>query len=702
MSPRVNQANRFHSDPAAEAAGRMSSTSAVELVLKRVRLRARRRAAWLAYLQNGDGPSGEAVWGASLEACLDDRDTQEREAAWYGGSEALQPLNEELAQVELALAGSPGAGLHQLGSLFRLSEPEMDLLQACLALAVDPALATVYGYLQHSLARGYATEPFAARLFGHGRRSLWNPGGPLALWKLVVAGEAPPGEPCPLTMDPLVTDWLHGELRMDPALVGLLHFVEPRQPLEGWPVDAAVHSIQRVLDHGSSVRVLLTGAPWSGRRTFAATVAARFRIQTLSIDTSEVQDSDWPDIYMRSQRMAVLGGTALVWHGSRLDRSWSGTVAPAPIQFAACDLDQVVTPCDHVIDHPMEMPALTLDERRGLWKSALPESAAWPANELENLVTRYRLNTGDILSVGRRAPASAREAADFARELTRQRLGELGRLLDCPFTWEDLVVPDRLREGLEDFAFEARDRAAFWESPGARRLFPRGRGLVGLFGGPPGTGKTMAAQIIAADLALDLFRIDLAGVVSKYIGETAKHLNRIFARAARMNAVLLFDEADALFTRRTEVKDSHDRYANADTSYLLQLLEEYRGIVILASNKKQNIDPAFTRRVRYVFDFPRPDMAERRRIWHRIVGELCGAESLKRLEATIEALAGTVETSGAQIKNAVLASIFVSRRSREPLAMEHLLRGMERELAKEGRSLGPRERERLMRQDAKG
>ncbi|MDY0042648.1 MAG: ATP-binding protein [Desulforhabdus sp.] len=373
-------------------------------------------------------------------------------------------------------------------------------------------------------------------------------------------------------------------------------------------------------------------------------------------------------------------------------------MAPAPIQFVAYDLDQAVTPCDHVIDHHMEMPALTLDERRGLWKSALPESAAWPANELDNLVTRYRLNTGDILSVGRRAPASAREAADFARELTRQRLGELGRLLDCPFTWEDLVVPERLREALEDFAFEARDRAAFWESPGAQRLFPRGRGLVGLFGGPPGTGKTMAAQVIAADLALDLFRVDLAGVVSKYIGETAKHLNRIFARAARMNAVLLFDEADALFTKRTEVKDSHDRYANADTSYLLQLLEEYRGIVILASNKKQNIDPAFTRRVRYVLDFPRPDMAERRKIWHRIIGELCGTESLKRLEATIEALAGTVETSGAQIKNAVLASIFISRRSRDSLAMEHLLRGIERELAKEGRSLGPRERERLMAQ----
>jgi SpoVK/Ycf46/Vps4 family AAA+-type ATPase len=219
---------------------------------------------------------------------------------------------------------------------------------------------------------------------------------------------------------------------------------------------------------------------------------------------------------------------------------------------------------------------------------------------------------------------------------------------------------------------------------------------VALFSGPPGTGKTMAAQVIAADLELDLFRIDLATVVSKYIGETAKHLAQIFAQASRMNGVLLFDEADALFSKRTEVRDSHDRYANADTSYLLQLVEEYRGIVILATNKRQNIDAAFIRRVRYIFEFPRPDAAGRRRIWRQLIGELAGHETLSRLEATIEALATNIELSGAQIKNAVLASIFVSRRSREPLAMAHLLRGIERELGKEGRSLGSRELERLM------
>jgi SpoVK/Ycf46/Vps4 family AAA+-type ATPase len=302
-----------------------------------------------------------------------------------------------------------------------------------------------------------------------------------------------------------------------------------------------------------------------------------------------------------------------------------------------------------------------------------------------------------MVSVARRSPASAREAAGFARELTRYRLGELAQVLECPFTWSDLVVPDRLREILEDFTFEARDRSAFWDRNGARRLFPRGTGLVALFCGPPGTGKTMAAQVIAADLELDLFRIDLASVVSKYIGETAKHLSRIFSRASRMNAILLFDEADALFTKRTEVKDSHDRYANADTSYLLQLLEEYTGVVVLASNKRQNIDPAFIRRVRYVFEFPRPETAERRRIWRQVVGELSGHDTMQRLESTIETLAAHVQLSGAQIKNAVLASIFIARRGGEPLAMHHLLRGMEREMSKEGRSLATNEREKLIR-----
>jgi SpoVK/Ycf46/Vps4 family AAA+-type ATPase len=184
-------------------------------------------------------------------------------------------------------------------------------------------------------------------------------------------------------------------------------------------------------------------------------------------------------------------------------------------------------------------------------------------------------------------------------------------------------------------------------------------------------------------------------VVSKYIGETAKHLSEIFRRAERMSAVLLFDEADALFAKRTEVKDAHDRHANTDTSYLLQLLEEFRGIAFLTTNRKGNMDPAFVRRIRYIFDFPAPEARERRRIWGNVLTALADAETEASLRPTLDRLAGGTAVSGAQIKNAVLASVFIARRRGEPLSGAHLLAGLHRELSKEGRSVSPRERARI-------
>lgn len=688
-------------DAATEAAFHVNGASVLDLLLARVRLRARRRVAWLAHLRDGAGYGArtgiESGLGAGLAACLDDRDTPELEAGWHETSETMRPLNEVIAEVERALSGEPGERLRHLGNLFRLSETELDLLQTCLAVALDPSLAVVYGHLQMGPARSAATEPLAARLFGYGHRSLWNPGGPLAVWKLVHPGQAAQGDPPPLSVDPLIIEWLQGELRMDAVLTGRMRVVESKEPLSGWPVAEVAQAIQRAGGCGRIVRAVVAGPPSSGRKTFAAAVAARFRMRTLSVDTDGIEELDWPEIYTRAQRMAVLGSTALAWHGDAAGRRWPTAVIPAPMQFVACGRDETVMSCNHVMDHRIHLTSPTIEERRGLWRSNIPDSAAWPGAEFDKLVTRYRLDVGGIVSVARQGPSGAKEAAGLARELTRQSLGELGRLLECPFAWDDLVLPDRLLDGLKDFAFEACERAAFWENSSARRLFPRGRALAGLFGGPPGTGKTMAAQVIAAAIELDLFRVDLAGVVSKYIGETAKNLSQIFARASGMNAVLLFDEADALFSKRTDVKDAHDRHANADTSYLLQLLEEYRGIVILASNKKQNIDPAFIRRVRYVFEFPRPGAEERDSIWRKVTETLIGNAELRRLEKVVEVLALNVDLSGAQIKNAVLASIFIARRCREPMGLPHLLRGVERELAKEGRTLGPREREILTR-----
>lgn len=668
----------------------------LDLVVARVRLAARRRAAWLSYLRVQ--AAGESIHpDGVVVASLDHRDSPEAEWDWFEHAEDVRSINEELHQLEHVLEGKAGAGLHRLAELFRLSQPEMDLLHTCLAVVVDPSLGTAYAYLQNLAGCGYPTETLAARLFGYGRRSLWGPGCPLAVWQLVAQGDAGPGIPPPLSVDRVVVEWLQGELRMDVRLVGVVRLIEPRPPLQSWPLDVAIRRIRQELERDSGTRVLVTGPPSSGRRTFAAAVAAHFGIRALSVETSNIADADWGDVYMRAQRLAFLGGTALVWQGTGLNRIWPGNIATAPLQFVACDVDQTVPACEQISDSRIDLPLPNIEERRSLWSASVPESRVWPPQEFEALVVRYRLNPGDIVSIGRRNPISAREAAAFCREVTRHGLGELARPLDCPFEWDDLVVTDKLRESLEDFAFEARDRTSFWESARIRRLFPRGTGLVALFNGPPGTGKTMAAQVIAGDLQLDVVRVDLATVVSKYIGETAKHLARIFARAARMNAVLLFDEADALFSKRTDVKDSHDRYANTDTSYLLQLLEEYDGIVILATNKKQNIDPAFIRRMRYVLDFARPDAAERRTIWRKVTADLAGHESLTKLERTIELLATTVEVSGAQIKNAVLDAMFAARRKEEPLVMTHLIGGVERELSKEGRALGARERERLIR-----
>lgn len=683
------------SDAGIDRAG-LHGDTLLDLILTRVRLCARRRVAWLAHLA-GSSDSIEMEADAALIAALDDRDHPDAEGAWYASSAQLQPLNEAIDEVERTLMGEPGARLRELGVLFQLNAYELDTLQACLALAIEPALGTVCTHLQRHPARTYVTEPMVARLFGHGRCAVWTAASPLAAWGLVIPGDAPPGEPLPLTLDPLVIAWLQGELRVDPGLAGKVRTIEQQAPLPGWPVDATVRFMEQAMERVWAVRVQVCGSHASGRRSFAAAVAARFGMQTLSVDTSAVADADWPDVFMRAQRLAVLGGMALVWHGSGIHRRWPAAVVPAPVQFVASDADESLPACEYVTDHRVAMPALTLDERRSLWTSMLPDSAAWSDQARDTLATRYRLSVGDIAAVARHAPADAHQAAALACEQTRHRLGRLGLPLDCPFSWDDLVVPDRLRQALEDYTFEARDRVTFWESTSAQRLFPRGRGLSALFSGPPGTGKTMAAQVIAAELGLDLVRVDLAAVVSKYIGETAKHLNRIFAGAERMNAVLFFDEADALFSKRTDVKDYHDRHANSDTGYLLQLLEEHDGIVILASNRKQNIDAAFTRRMRYLLDFPRPEAVERRRILQRVIGELTSEDMRQRLATTIDTIAHHVELSGAQIKNAVLAALFIARCKQETLAMPHLIKGIERELGKDGRALTTHERERLQK-----
>jgi SpoVK/Ycf46/Vps4 family AAA+-type ATPase len=208
-----------------------------------------------------------------------------------------------------------------------------------------------------------------------------------------------------------------------------------------------------------------------------------------------------------------------------------------------------------------------------------------------------------------------------------------------------------------------------------------GKGVSALFVGPPGTGKTMAAEIIANELGLDMYKIDLSTVVSKYIGETEKNLSHIFQEAEQSNAILFFDEADALFGKRSEVKDSHDRYANIEINYLLQKMEEYEGIVIMASNYQKNIDEAFTRRLRFIIHIPFPDRNYRARIWRNIFP----AETPRSKDIEFDFLAGKLEISGGNIKNIALNAAFLAAENSGVINMKHIIRATKREFQKMGR-----------------
>lgn len=679
----------------------------LELVLQRVRLRATRRAAWLRKLWAEEGePGGKtAVTHAEMDTHLAGLDAPGAEAEWLATEPSVADLNRQLAEVEGMLAEDGTSRLADLQRIFGLSPEEMDLFQACLAQALDPSLGRVYAYLQDHAGRGYVSDDLAARLFGHGRAGLWHGSLPLARWELVQEREVGPGEPAVLTCDPTVRDWLQGRAFLDPALVGLAEVRPPMEPLANWPVNESAEFVERLIgtEPGVRVRVQIVGPPGSGRRTLAATIAERLGLAVLAVDTDRLAAEEWPRVYLRAQRHAYLDGLAPAWSGEQaLQQPWPQRVAAYPIQFLIRESIDTPKPQPGLIEHRIELKDLSLDERRRLWCRYIPSAVTWPADAFEGLVRRHRVTVGEIRDVARKAPTSAEQAAERVKEGGRERLGRLAQLMECPFTFDDLIVPERLREMLDDLVFEARERAAFWERPEARRLFPQGRGLLALFSGPSGTGKTMAAQVIAAELGLDLFRIDLAAVVSKYVGETSQNLERVLSRARHMDVVLLFDEADALFGKRTEIRDAHDRFANTDTNYLLQAIEDYDGVAILSTNRKDNVDTAFVRRIRYVVDFPKPDAEKRLDAWLRYVNELIEVNTLESperidqpLETTLEKLAKEVEVTGAQIKLAVLGGAFEVKRDRPNPLMRNLMFGLHRELVKEGKMLSEKERRKI-------
>jgi len=280
-----------------------------------------------------------------------------------------------------------------------------------------------------------------------------------------------------------------------------------------------------------------------------------------------------------------------------------------------------------------------------------------------------------LVADGDRAPVH--ELAWHAcRVQSRVRLDDLAQRIDARAGWDDLVLPADQLALLRALSAYVRQRARVYEPWGFARSGERGLGISALFAGVSGTGKTLAAEVLARELALDLYRIDLSQVVSKYIGETEKNLRKIFDAAEEAGAVLLFDEADALFGKRSEVKDSHDRYANIEVSYLLQRMEQYRGLAILTSNMRNALDQAFLRRLRFIIEFPFPDAAQRAQIWRRVfpadvpLGTIDWARLAK------------LNVPGGAIRNIALSAAFIAADAGASVEMTHLARAARAEYRK--------------------
>jgi adenylate kinase family enzyme len=701
--------SHIYEDPLPDAEEKKIRLDPIVLsLLERVRLKARCRMAWLHHLWMEAGLQNKPQNSAkdAVESILEHKDTAEAQIAWEHESLSMRPLFERLDEIEHVIAADKTSRWTQLSTTFGIADKESDLLQTCLALRLDPDLARLFAHLQDNISRNYVTEHLVQRLFAHGHDSIWHGESPLRLWRLVIEQEMPPPDPPAYRIDPLIADYLLGVGTLDPALVGKAAVHRPLPPLVNWPVQSGRQFIERQLNAGSGkgARLIISGVPGSGRRTLAAVISADLGMPLLTMDSDAIEKEFWTEIYRHAQRQAFLDRNGLCWCGETVGQvEWPRQIVPFPVQFAILEPGQALPVHESFVDHCVDMPALTLDERKALWLKYIPAAATWPADDFNRLVHQYQVTVGDIALASQKGTDSAYEAKAGIRETNRYRLGELAQRMAAPFRLEDLVVTESVHEVIEDFLFEASDRSALWECENVRRLFPQGRSLMALLSGPSGTGKTMAAQVIAAELGLDLFRIDLAAVVSKYVGETSRNLERILSRAQNMDIVLLFDEADALLGKRTEIKDAHDRFANTDTNYLLQALEsDYQGIALLSTNRKENIDEAFLRRVRYLIEFAKPDAVQRLLLWKQLINEMAGPQALKSngnkagtLKQRLEVVANGIELTGAQIKYAVLAALFTARRDRQPLGMKHILRGIDRELMKEGRVLTQRERERL-------
>lgn len=595
------------------------------------------------------------------------------------------------------------SALDALCAAFGLSPFERDVLLLCAGMELDSTFAQLCAAAQGSPQRPYPTFSLALAALPSAHWSGLTPAGPLRRWRFIEVGADDTVTNGPLRIDERVLHYLAGVSYLDVRLHGLVELLPPPTDLPPSHRELA----QRIAQVWSKSReapswpiIHLSGDEHAGKRAVAAFACASAGLQLYVLRGGDIPSpvAEREALARLWEREATLSGSALLVECEESDNNRAAFSFMENMRGLLLAASREPLPLwkRQVIRLDVNKPSA--EEQQSLWQEALGPVAPQLNGQLETLVSQFSLSvqgihaaSADILSKledkspqeedsnppsAIRHPPFSQVLWDACRIQARSRLDGLAQRIEPVAVWNDLVLPEAQLQSLRDIAAQVRGRAQVYESWGFASKGARGLGISALFAGASGTGKTMAAEVLANELRLDLYRIDLSQVVSKYIGETEKNLRRVFDAAEEGGAVLLFDEADALFGKRSEVKDSHDRYANIEISYLLQRMEAYRGLAILTTNLKSVLDTAFFRRIRFIVQFPFPDAAQRAEIWRRIFPASTPTENLD-----VKKLA-RLNVAGGNIRNIALNAAFLAAHAGEPVRMMHLLRAARSEYAK--------------------
>ena len=625
----------------------------------------------------------------------------------------------------LAPAHTPGTPLAWLSQRCQLTPFDLDALIIALAPEVDLRYERLYAYLQDDVSRKRPSVDLALNLLCataaekmEMRRRL-SPGGPLVDHHLVLL-EADPGDvpgaalAHTLRLDEQIIRLMLDQPGPDSRLVNAVTLRSPDPALaEAALTDSRLRAALELASQANAARSSLIfcfhGPVGTGKRLTAEILASKLGLGLYSANWGSALAGGLNHRHLAelvSREAQIRGAILYIDHLNGHSDADQAELAAMLARHPGVTILAGTEPWQGDPAQPLEIltvpfPLPEYPQRRSAWQ-ATADAAGFTLEEadLEALASRFRLSYDQIAGavIQARAAARLRRAGDpgslaapareelfaAARAQSGHTLNNLAHKIEPTYTWDDIVLPEDSRAQLMEIC----ERVMYGEQVlgawGFGEKLSLGKGVNALFAGPSGTGKTMAAEIIANGLGLDLYKIDLSGVVSKYIGETEKNLERIFAAAENANAILFFDEADALFGRRSEVRDAHDRYANIEIAYLLQQMERYDGLTILATNLRQNLDEAFLRRLAFTVHFPFPDEVSRRQIWAGIWPPETPLEELD-----LDYLAEQFKLSGGNIKNIALAAAFRAAAASEAIGMQHVLHGIRREYQKLGKPLSP-------------